>query len=112
MYDKILNNIILIFFYSISLEDGALKKFLETAKELSPEERGKALENDKGVTEDHQALAQVILFVMSSYLKCVYGVHFICILRHGGVCLLNYFTLIQIRSLLRFFKFSIQQHRM
>lgn len=54
------------------MEDGALKKFLETAKELSPEERGKALENDKGVTEDHQALAQVILFVMSSYLKCVY----------------------------------------
>lgn len=49
----------MVIFYSITLNDGALKKFLETAKDLSPEDRGKALENDKPMTEDHQALAQV-----------------------------------------------------
>uniref|UniRef100_A0A1L8ED88 Ubiquitin carboxyl-terminal hydrolase n=1 Tax=Haematobia irritans TaxID=7368 RepID=A0A1L8ED88_HAEIR len=42
----------------IVLEDGPLKKFLDTAKDLTPEERGKALESDKGVTDSHQTLAQ------------------------------------------------------
>ncbi|XP_061394817.1 ubiquitin carboxyl-terminal hydrolase [Musca vetustissima] len=41
----------------VKIEDGALKNFLEKAKDLSPEERGKTLENDAGVAEDHQALA-------------------------------------------------------
>lgn len=44
---------------SITLEDGSvLKNFLEKAKELSPEERGKLLEGDSAFTESHQELAQ------------------------------------------------------
>ncbi|CAD6998376.1 ubiquitin carboxyl-terminal hydrolase [Ceratitis capitata] len=43
---------------SISLSDGILKNFLENAKNLTPEERGKALENDKSFTEGHHELAK------------------------------------------------------
>uniref|UniRef100_A0A1A9W0Q2 Ubiquitin carboxyl-terminal hydrolase n=1 Tax=Glossina brevipalpis TaxID=37001 RepID=A0A1A9W0Q2_9MUSC len=42
----------------IMLGDGILKDFLEMAKDMTPEERGKALETDKAVRESHQALAQ------------------------------------------------------
>lgn len=45
-------------YYSISIADGVLKKFLERGVKLSPEERGQALETDKEFTEDHQSLAQ------------------------------------------------------
>lgn len=38
-------------------QDGALKSFYKKAKDLSPEERGKLLEQDKGIIEIHQNLA-------------------------------------------------------
>uniref|UniRef100_A0A1A9WAT9 Ubiquitin carboxyl-terminal hydrolase n=1 Tax=Glossina brevipalpis TaxID=37001 RepID=A0A1A9WAT9_9MUSC len=41
----------------IMLGDGILKNFLELTKDMTPEERGKALETDKAVHENHQALA-------------------------------------------------------
>lgn len=50
-----------IFFFaqfSITLEDGILKKYLDAARELSPEERGKLLEGDSAFTDAHQTLAQ------------------------------------------------------
>lgn len=42
----------------ITLSDGSIKSFLEQVKDLSPEERGKALETDKAMTANHQELAQ------------------------------------------------------
>uniref|UniRef100_A0A1A9UT34 Ubiquitin carboxyl-terminal hydrolase n=1 Tax=Glossina austeni TaxID=7395 RepID=A0A1A9UT34_GLOAU len=40
------------------LGEGILKDFLDLTKDMTPEERGKALEADKAVRESHQALAQ------------------------------------------------------
>ena len=42
----------------ITLSEGSLKEFLEKAKDLTPEERGKALESNQAMTEVHQELAQ------------------------------------------------------
>ncbi|KAL9876692.1 ubiquitin carboxyl-terminal hydrolase-like [Glossina fuscipes fuscipes] len=42
----------------IMLDDGILKDFLEMSKDMTPEERGKALETDRALRESHQALAQ------------------------------------------------------
>uniref|UniRef100_A0A1A9ZF47 Ubiquitin carboxyl-terminal hydrolase n=1 Tax=Glossina pallidipes TaxID=7398 RepID=A0A1A9ZF47_GLOPL len=42
----------------IMLGEGILKDFLDLTKDMTPEERGKALEADKAVRESHQALAQ------------------------------------------------------
>jgi len=41
----------------ITLKDGILKKYLDAARDLSVEERGKLLEGDAVFTEAHQALA-------------------------------------------------------
>lgn len=41
----------------IVLEDGILKKFLDAARNLTPEERGKLLEADTSFMETHQTLA-------------------------------------------------------
>jgi len=41
----------------ITLEDGILKKYLDAARDLSVEERGKLLEGDTDFTDIHQALA-------------------------------------------------------
>lgn len=44
--------------FRIEIEDGSiLKKYLDTARSLTPEERGKLLENDASFTEAHQELA-------------------------------------------------------
>lgn len=44
--------------YSIEADDGSiLKKYLDAAKDLTPEERGKLLQNDASFTEAHQELA-------------------------------------------------------
>ncbi|XP_067626263.1 ubiquitin carboxyl-terminal hydrolase [Eurosta solidaginis] len=43
---------------SISLSDGILKSFIDSTRDLTPEERGKALHNDTSFTEGHQELAQ------------------------------------------------------
>ncbi|XP_013103018.1 ubiquitin carboxyl-terminal hydrolase [Stomoxys calcitrans] len=66
----------------IKMEDGALKKFLEKAKDLTPEERGKALENDEGVTESHQTLAQEGQTAADSEEKVYH--HFIALVNVGG----------------------------
>ncbi|XP_030555016.1 ubiquitin carboxyl-terminal hydrolase [Drosophila novamexicana] len=42
----------------IEIAAGVLKNFLEKGANLSPEERGQALEQDNAFTEDHQMLAQ------------------------------------------------------
>lgn len=45
-------------YVSIDIEEGSiLKKYLEAARSLSPEERGKLLENDASFTGAHQELA-------------------------------------------------------
>lgn len=50
------NNIILIL--SIEVEEGSILKFyLDKAADLTPEERGKLLENDTSFTDTHQLLA-------------------------------------------------------
>jgi len=41
----------------IPLNDGILKKFLDAAQDLSPEDRGKLLEADTGFTDAHKSLA-------------------------------------------------------
>jgi len=41
----------------INLEDGILKKYLDAARDLSVEERGKLLEGDTAFTDAHQTLA-------------------------------------------------------
>lgn len=53
LFHAILNNL-----QHIEVKDGPLKSFYEKAKELTPEERGKLLEQDKGVIEIHQSLAR------------------------------------------------------
>lgn len=54
-------NVTLIFFFviifSITLEDGILKSYLEAARDLTPEERGKLLEGDTAFTDAHKNLA-------------------------------------------------------
>lgn len=46
------------FYYSIELDDGSIsKKFLDAARNLTPEERGKLLQSDASFTEAHQELA-------------------------------------------------------
>lgn len=42
----------------ITLKDGVLKAYLEKSKDMTPEERGKLLENDSAFTITHQTLAQ------------------------------------------------------
>lgn len=39
------------------MEDGILKTYLETARDLTPEERGKLLEGNSTFTDTHQSLA-------------------------------------------------------
>lgn len=39
-------------------DDGILKKYIETAKSMTAEERGKLLEGDSAFTDVHQELAQ------------------------------------------------------
>jgi len=43
---------------TISLGDGALKAFLEKTVEMSPVDRGHALEEDDGISQAHEAAAQ------------------------------------------------------
>lgn len=44
--------------HSIELDDGSIsKKFLDAARNLTPEERGKLLQSDASFTEAHQELA-------------------------------------------------------
>lgn len=42
----------------IELDDGPLKEFLEKTKEMSPEDKGTALENDEGISKAHEESAQ------------------------------------------------------
>lgn len=43
----------------VPLREGSwFKQFLETTKDMSPEERGDALEDDDGIEEEHEASAQ------------------------------------------------------
>jgi len=42
----------------IELSDGVLKEFLKRVKDMTPDERAVALENDMDITSDHQALAE------------------------------------------------------
>ncbi|XP_011178485.1 ubiquitin carboxyl-terminal hydrolase [Zeugodacus cucurbitae] len=67
---------------SISLCDGILKHFLESAKNLTPEERGKALENDKSFTEGHYELANEGQTVANPDEKVNH--HFISLVNQGG----------------------------
>lgn len=53
LFHAILNNL-----QHVEVKDGPLKSFYEKAKGLTPEERGKLLEQDKGVIEIHQSLAR------------------------------------------------------
>lgn len=47
-----------IYLGSIEIEEGSiLKKYLDAARNLTPEERGKLLQNDTSFTEAHQELA-------------------------------------------------------
>lgn len=43
--------------FSIALEDGILKSYLDAARPLTAEERGKLLEGDTAFTDAHQTLA-------------------------------------------------------
>lgn len=42
----------------LEFEDGFLKKFIDSTKSLSPDEKGKRLENDENISEAHEASAQ------------------------------------------------------
>ncbi|XP_027236835.1 ubiquitin carboxyl-terminal hydrolase isozyme L3 isoform X1 [Penaeus vannamei] len=42
----------------IELEDGPLKEFLEKTKDMGPDEKGTALENDEGISKAHEESAQ------------------------------------------------------
>lgn len=53
LFHAILNNL-----QHIDVKEGPLKSFYEKAKGLTPEERGKLLEQDKGIIEIHQSLAR------------------------------------------------------
>ncbi|XP_053958747.1 ubiquitin carboxyl-terminal hydrolase isoform X2 [Anastrepha ludens] len=68
---------------SISLEDGILKSFLENVKDLTPEERGKALENDKSFTEGHHELAKEGQTVADPEEKVNH--HFVALINKNGV---------------------------
>lgn len=67
----------------ICLKDGVLKNFLNNSKDLTPEERGKALENDKTFTEDHQTLAQEGQTMVAPEDKVYH--HFIALINKDGV---------------------------
>lgn len=67
----------------ITLHDGVLKNFLENCKDMTPEERGKALENDESFTEDHQTLAQEGQTAVSADDKVYH--HFIALVNKDGV---------------------------
>jgi len=67
----------------IPVSDGVLKSFLENAKDLNPEERGKALENDKAFTEGHQQLAQEGQTTADPNEKVYH--HFIALVNNNGV---------------------------
>ena len=67
----------------ITLSDGVLKNFLESSQDLTPEERGKALENDEYFTADHQALAQEGQTVAGLEEKVYH--HFISLINKNGV---------------------------
>lgn len=49
----------MVFFlsFSIDINDGILKTYIEKSKGLSPEERGKLLEGDEAFTGAHQEIA-------------------------------------------------------
>lgn len=78
-----MNKVLYIFFISISLCDGILKNFLDNAEGLTPEERGKALEDDKSFTEGHYELANQGQTVANPEEKVNH--HFISIIHNGGV---------------------------
>ncbi|XP_073252388.1 ubiquitin carboxyl-terminal hydrolase isozyme L3-like isoform X2 [Porites lutea] len=42
----------------LQLEEGFLKRFIESTKSLSPEEKGAKLESDENISEAHEACAQ------------------------------------------------------
>lgn len=52
LFHAILNNL-----QHIEIKDGPLKDFFEKAKDLSYEERGRLLEQDKGIIDIHQGIA-------------------------------------------------------
>ncbi|KAH8413001.1 hypothetical protein KR009_007377 [Drosophila setifemur] len=66
----------------VNIDSGVLKSFLDKASDLSPEERGKALENDKQFTADHQALAQEGQTNASDHEKVIH--HFISLVNKEG----------------------------
>ncbi|XP_038114703.1 ubiquitin carboxyl-terminal hydrolase-like [Culex quinquefasciatus] len=68
----------------IELTEGSvMKKYLDGARDLSPEERGKLLENDAGFTETHESVANEGQTAAPDINEKVYH-HFVAFVHHGG----------------------------
>ncbi|XP_062534657.1 ubiquitin carboxyl-terminal hydrolase-like [Armigeres subalbatus] len=68
----------------IELEEGSvIKNYLDAAKDKSPEERGKLLENDGGFTETHEIIANEGQTPAPDINEKVYH-HFIAFVHHDG----------------------------
>ena len=61
----------------IELGPGFLKEFIDSCKELSPEDRGEKLEENKGITEEHESAAREGQTEADSEDENV-NLHFIC----------------------------------
>ncbi|EDW75802.1 uncharacterized protein Dwil_GK15133 [Drosophila willistoni] len=66
----------------VDVSGGVLKNFLEKTLALSPEDRGKALEEDKEFTAGHQELAQEGQTNASEHEKVIH--HFIALVNKNG----------------------------
>lgn len=68
----------------IELEkDSVMQKYLDATKKLTPEERGKVLENDTGFTETHESVANEGQTAAPDINEKVYH-HFIAFVHHEG----------------------------
>lgn len=68
----------------IELEEGSvMKKYLDAGKDMTPEERGKLLENDTGFTETHESIANEGQTPAPDINEKVYH-HFIAFVHHEG----------------------------
>lgn len=68
----------------IELTEGSvMKKYLDATRDLSPEERGKVLENDAGFTETHESVANEGQTAAPDINEKVYH-HFVAFVHHGG----------------------------
>ncbi|XP_068143545.1 ubiquitin carboxyl-terminal hydrolase-like [Drosophila tropicalis] len=66
----------------VDVSGGVLKNFLDKTVSLSPEDRGKALEEDKEFTAGHQELAQEGQTNASEHKKVIH--HFIALVNKNG----------------------------